>query len=130
MQKPYVIFGVIMGGPAFICIVITFIVDPSMWKIALMYSLGALFVMVWISSNRIIITEDQVTYKSLFGGRVSLSLSQIKSAKILVGVFKYLDRLKPTVRLEVKTGDKEVNIPLKLYDREELVPLFDLLGVE
>src|SRR5207249_4752355 len=76
----------------------------------------------------------ELTYRTPFRKGRSISLSEIEKAEVNVGVFRYRDRFKPTVRLEIAPkrsfGQGPIVIGLKLFAEEDVRRLFDAIGLD
>jgi hypothetical protein len=92
---------------------------------------------VWISRFQIILSDESICYRTLFGGTRSLGLSDIERADIEVGMdeLTYRDqlfRLRPMVRLVIKpypsSGKSPMDINLKIFSRRDIDRVLDFLG--
>ena len=88
----------------------------------------------WIYSQTVELFNDRITHSSWFFRKRTVFLKDIDKWSIQVGVFKYTDRFKPTVRLEIHAKKilnvKPIFIPLKLFNKPDLEPLFDALPLK
>jgi len=90
------------------------------------------FLFSWAASYELRITNETIDYFSLLGGHRSLNLRDIDHARIRVGPFELLDRLRPTPHLEIVPRDSgdllPVVINLKVFRKPDLERVFEWLG--
>jgi hypothetical protein len=122
----------IMALPLVICLLAAR-KQPSMWLPVSIW-LGVMgFVALWLRCFRVIVSEDALVYSSMFGGRRSVRLQDIKSAQIEIGNERYWDRLKPPFRLVIRPrpgiSAPTLAINLKVFARSDIAQLLSLLRV-
>jgi hypothetical protein len=75
--------------------------DASAWPIVVAVAAFSVLILVWLASFRLVLTAEAIWYTTLLRTRV-MRLSDIERAEIQVGVTKYRDRFRPTIRLELQ----------------------------
>lgn len=106
--------------------------QPWLGYILGLFAVGFLY--SWLGGYQLRLSRSQIEYWSLFGGYRSLSSDQIRKARIGVGEFRYTDRFRPTIRLEIlpaSLSDKAsqpIIVNLKVFRKENMDRVFDWLG--
>jgi len=129
-KRTFIIFTIIFLIPVTLAISIAIFNDPTAWKGVLFFLVMAICYYSWIYFHVIDIHPNRISYFSLFGGRRSLFINEIKKWSIRVGIFKYMDRFKPTVRLEIESSDPEkkpIIIAIKLFKKEDVDKVLSVL---
>jgi hypothetical protein len=98
------------------------------WRLALLTGAAFLLAMLWVRAIRIQYSDGQLSYHTLFAGTQSIPLSEIESAET-----KVISRGKGSSRILLihLRGEKEqkpIAIRIKLFSKEDVGRLFDLLG--
>ncbi len=132
-KKPYIIFFLlflpILGSFVYISIV----KDVLAIQGVLITLAIILTIHVYIYSQTIELFHDRITHSSWFFRKRTLFFKDINKWSVQIGVYNYWDRLKPTVRLEIHAKNSlnidPVIIPLKLFNKSDLEPLFNSLPV-
>ena len=91
-----------------------------------------MFAIVWLAAFRLELGPTQLVYRSLFGGRRAIELSEIASADLEVGVLQPSDRFKPLYRLVVRareTSRPPIVVNLKVLAMPALKRVVEALGV-
>jgi hypothetical protein len=85
-----------------------------------------LLAFLWISRFEILVSDSQLSYRTLFGGTRSLQLSQIESARTEIALGRLLG---PLYRLIItpEDGTTVVVINMKIFSRNDLQKLFAIL---
>jgi hypothetical protein len=129
-KRPYVVFFLITLIP--LCLSLAASIGDQSFLIGVFACvIWLLSVWSWVYSQTIELFRDRIIHHSWFIRTRTIHLNNIDKWSIQVGVFKYRDRLKPTVRLEIHAKKdfnvKPIIIPLKLFNKTDLEPLFDAL---
>jgi hypothetical protein len=131
-RSTYLVFWLIWAVPFGLGVVLT-VQDRSHWQLLGAATAGIALSLLWIRSHEIRLSKSELAYRTPFRKGRSISLSEIEKAEVKVGVFRYRDRFKPTVRLEVvprpSSGREPIVIGLKLFAERDVNRLFDALGV-
>lgn len=118
----YFIFIAIWGVPLVIWTVANFINGRNNWQGIALCFLGLFGCILWLALFKLILTQDTVIYRSLFGGTVSLPVKEIIKTDIVIGCFTFADRFKPTSRLVIEpnqsTGKKSIVINIKPFSQK------------
>jgi hypothetical protein len=92
--------------------------------------IGGLF--AWVGAYELRTTNETVDYFSLIGGHKTLTLRDIKNARVRSGWFTYADRFRPTTRLEIlptdRRGLRPIIVNLKVFRESDLKRFFAWLG--
>jgi hypothetical protein len=99
---------------------------PSDLFVMLVFPALIVLVFLWVSRFRILVSDSQLSYRTLFGGTRSLQLSQIVSARTEIGAGRSLG---PFYRLIItpKDGTSPMVINMKIFSRTDLQKLFAIL---
>jgi hypothetical protein len=100
--------------------------DASAWPIVVAVAAFSVLILVWLASFRLVLTAEAIWYTTLLRTRV-MRLSDIERAEIQVGVTKYRDRFRPTVRLELHSyiaNARPLIVNLKVFTRDGLAEFF------
>lgn len=122
-KRPYFVFLLLFGIPIFLGVLVAIFKTQEAWKGVGYFILMAFCFYTWIYLHTIDIDLNRISYYSLFGGNRSLLIAEIANWSIRIGVFKYMDRFKPTVRLEIESFDpekKSIIIAIKLFKKEDI----------
>ena len=57
---------------------------PSDMLVVVFFPVACLFAFIWIGSFQITVSESELSYKTLFGGKRTLTLEQISSAETVI----------------------------------------------
>ena len=132
-RSTYLVFWLIWAVPFGLGVVLA-VQDRSHWQLLAAAMTGIALSMLWIWSHEVRLSKGELTYRTPFRKGRSISLSEIEKAEVKVGVFRYLDRFKPTVRLEIvpkpSSGREPIVIGLKLFAEQDVNRLFDALGLD
>mgnify|MGYP000556524500 CR=1 FL=1 len=78
--------------------------------------------------RRLVYDDNSLTYVSYFYLRRKIQFKDIERWEIKIGIHRYMDRFKPTVRLEISTANgQRVVIPFKIFDPNEMEDLLNHL---
>ncbi len=131
-RSAYRVFWLIWAVPFGLGVALA-VQDSSHWQLLGAATAGIAFSLLWVRSHEIRLSKGELAYQTPFRKGRSISLSEIEKAEVKVGVFRYRDRFKPTVRLEVvpkpSSGREPIVIGLKLFAEHDVNRLFDALGV-
>ena len=96
-------------------------------SILLVFPSFILLMFLWVSRFRILVSDSEVSYRTLFRGTRSLQLSQIASARTEIGVGGLLE---PFYRLIItpKNTAPPMIINMKIFSREDLRKLLAILN--
>lgn len=122
-RRPYFVVLLCAAIPFCLYAYVAVLKDRSAFNV-IMLIIGIIIASyIWISLHIIHLHPDKITYYSLIGGNRTLYLSEINKWSIRIGVFKYLDRFKPTVRLEIVPSSngqkKSIIIAIRLFDKKD-----------
>jgi hypothetical protein len=115
----YVVLGGAFGGMFAFTIYATFFTHPSFWKAAASVGAALMLVLVWLAVFEIRITDDELRFRSLFGGVRRMSLDDVQ--KVRLGF-----RLRSTggpLQLVVEGKDREtasMSINAKVFSRDAI----------
>ncbi len=100
---------------------------PSDLAVLILFPRFILSLFKWISGFQILVSDSEMSYRTLLGGIRTLSLSQIESVKTELGVGKLLG---PFHRLVItpKHNVAPIIINMKVFSRSDLEKLFALFG--
>lgn len=129
-KRPYIVFFLISLIPLSLSIIAS-IGERSFLLAAFICIVWLILVWLWIYSQTIELFQNRITHYSWFFRERTIFLKDIDKWSLQIGVFRYTDRFKPTVRLEIhakkELKTKPIIIPLKLFNKFDLEPLFDAL---
>jgi len=132
-KKIYVVFGIIWSVPL-ICGMLVLYKDPLVWQFPVVIALMTTFCFFWLRFFKIELSDDGILYRTLWnlGRSKSLAFTEISKVEIKIGIFKYSDRFKPTVRLDLypnrSVKKPPIVINMKVFAERDLKTFFDLLG--
>jgi hypothetical protein len=103
--------------------------DPGAFKIAVALLAAYVFVLVWIGRFQIILTDQTLVYKSLFGGTRRVAIEDIQSIRTQI---RPRARFGPVYQLVVllasRTGGEErLIINMKVFERRDIQRLLQSL---
>ena len=102
-------------------------------KIIVAWIFASTITFFWLIFYRIELSNESISYRTIWklGRTTSLTFSEINKAEIKIGVFKYTDRFKPTVRLELKPKPGVKKLPiiinLKVFSENDMKKLLNIL---
>ena len=127
------VFAIIFSIPILLTTSIAIFDDQTAWRGVGYFIVMAFCFYFWIYLHFIVISSREISYYSLFGGKRSLLLDEITKWSIRIGIFKYMDRFKPTVRLEIESTNREkkpIIIAIRLFDKKDIDKVLDFLPAE
>jgi hypothetical protein len=98
------------------------------WKITLVMSVAATLILLWVGTMRIQISAGQLSYRTLFTGTQSILLSDIESAETKVISYAKGSTMVLVLNLHERSAHKPMIIKIKMFSKEDVGRLFDLLG--
>lgn len=126
-RSTYLVFLAFLG-PLFILGLVASLKSQA-WEGFWIYIGAVSLVVAWITSYKLSIDDHELSYRTLFAGTRSITLSEIAKAEAKVGV---KDSFGPMYRLTVYSlkgpDSRPIVINLKVFSREDLKQLFHLLG--
>lgn len=125
----YINFIIIFCIPISILVLASF-KSSSCLKPIYLFSLAFLLFIIWLSFFKVTVTEEVISYRTLFGGTKSIRFDEIQKVQILFGWFKYSDRFKPMRRIAIEPIDSQrkiIYINMKVFSIKELNKLFDIM---
>jgi hypothetical protein len=137
--KVYFVFGAISGLPLLFLLWVLYktqshgTLDAGLLKIIVAWIFASAIIFLWLMFFRIEMSDEGISYRTIWklGRAASLTFSEIDKAEIKIGVFKYTDRFKPTVRLELKPKPGVKKLPLiinlKVFPANDLKKVFTIL---
>lgn len=124
----YLVFSSILA-PLFVLVAIATIKSPQSWSVVVIVGLVAAGCGVWIRSFRLVVSDETLVYRSLFGGTRSIQLSEIGKAETKLASS---DALGPFMQLRIipKHGlrRRPIVVNMKVFSRNDLRALFEILG--
>lgn len=100
-----------------------------MWVAVLICFAGLCFLLFWIGSYRVEVDRGVMKYSTLLGGTKSVELKDVERAQVEVGYSRFRDRLKPPVRLIIRTRDgRTFAMNLKVFRARDIKHLLSLLN--
>lgn len=131
-RSAYLVFWLVWAVPFGLGVALA-VQDSRHWQLLGVAMAGIALSLLWIRSHQIRLSKGELMYRTPFRKGRSILLSEIEKAEVKVGVFRYRDRFKPTVRLEIvpkpSSGREPIVIGLKLFAEHDVNRLFDALGV-
>jgi hypothetical protein len=128
----YVVFGLMGGVPLLLSLFIAQYREAMFWQASVLCFLVTAVFFVWLASFRLELSENIISYRTLFGGSCSLQLNEIAKVEIKAGSFDYSDRLKPTIRLIITPIPSVMKPPIvvnmKVFRREDMSELLERLN--
>jgi hypothetical protein len=123
----YVVFGAI-SGIFLLPSIVMLALGKYDWLLFAFSTGSVVLIMGWVACFKIVLTDDGVIYRCLFGGSRFLPYNAIKEARIDVG----LSNRKPTYAL-VLTADpsahhKTLVINLKIFSRDSLSQIMNMIA--
>lgn len=127
----YVVISLILAFPLLASLV-GFIEDRKFWQPLAICVVILSFFIVWLSCFRIEISEEALSYRSLFSRKRTLSLSNVGRAEVCVGYNNYSDRFRPPLRLVVQPragiNERPIIINIKVFHRKNIDFLVSVLS--
>jgi hypothetical protein len=127
----YLVFCLIWAVPLFLSLAATF-KNPTAWIGDVICLIGLAISFIWIAFYKLELTGDVILYRTLFGGSVSLALSEIERVGITAGYNNYSDRFKAPVRLVLKSkrtsGRPSIEVNVKVFCKPDLLALLEVLN--
>jgi hypothetical protein len=99
--------------------------NPGVWNMVLFFLAFLLFSLAWTLSFRVRICGETLEYRSLFGGRKSLKLSQIQSAKVEAEGIGFQPDLRLEVVPKVDAGLRPFSINLRVFGPRDVGEFLD-----
>lgn len=128
----YVTFGIIAGAPLLAYLLLPLFGKPMLWQPIAILSVAFLIIFIWLRSFKIMLYDDQITYKTLFSTASSLNYSDVVQAKVESGIGNGLNRNGPTVRLVVhpllSSRESPLIINAKVFSREDIKKILTILN--
>ena len=107
--------------------------DWAAWPIPAISGVIWAFLGIWFLSHRIVIADNYLSYRTLFGGWKSIPLEQVQSVELEVGWKTYSDRFRPMLRLKVVPSDtsafRPLIINLRVFKKEDISDLLQAVNV-
>jgi len=104
----------------------------DIWPVVGLLICSILLTIFVISRFRIILSSDSISYRSCFGGTKSITLSEIKKAKIQIGGIS--DNLEGFYRLVIiphpNSEKKSIVINMGIFGVRDMAKVFDFLGTK
>jgi|SRR5882762_6325575 hypothetical protein len=123
----YVVLGVIFGF-IFGFGIWQATVPGGDWRFTVLTGAAFLLTMLWVGTIRIQYSNGQLSYHTLFTGTRSIPLSEIESAETKVVSSSKGSSMILLIHLRGDESQKPMAIKIKLFSKEDVGRLFDLLG--
>jgi hypothetical protein len=123
----YVGLGMIFGF-IFILAIWQATVSGGDWRFALVAGAAFLLTMLWVGTIRIQYSDGLLSYHTLFTGTRSIPLSEIESAETKVISSGKGSSIILMIHPRGEKEQKPMAIKIKLFSKEDVGRLFDLLG--
>jgi hypothetical protein len=123
----YVVLGVIFGF-IFSLGIWQATVPGGDWRFTLVTGAAFLLTMLWVGTIRIQYSNGQLSYHTLFTGTRSIPLAEIESAETKVISSSKGSSMVLLIHLRGEKAQKAIAIKIKLFSKEDVGRLFDLLG--
>jgi hypothetical protein len=127
-RSAYVLAGLIFGSPTLLS-GLAAITDKRLRGFFLLWLACWIFSYAWLALFLLVVSDESLRYRSLFGGSATFRLSQIHRISMEVGVRRWSDRFKPNVRLIVECNPEvrrsHVYVNLQVFGRARVRPLLD-----
>lgn len=131
--RPYVVFTLLFAPLLMLWLVVCF--GRSFWVAWQPLGIiggGLALVWLWLGRFQIVLSDDILSYRTLFGGTRSIPLSEIERAEIEAGWSTYWDRFRPMVRLAIiphaSSENRPLDINVKVFCRQDIDRVLDFLG--
>jgi hypothetical protein len=98
------------------------------WRLTLLTGAAFLLTMLWVGTIRIRYSNGQLSYYTLFAGTRSTALSEIESAETKVISSSKGSSMVLLIHRRGEKPQKPIVIKIKLFSKEDVGRLFDLLG--
>lgn len=131
--RPYVVFTLLLAPLLMIWLVAGFVRSfRDLWQPLGIIGAALVLVLLWLGRFQIILTDDTLSYRTLFCGTRSIPLSDIERAEIEAGWSTYWDQFRPMVRLTITPHAFSENRPLyinvKVFSHQDIKRVLDFLG--
>ena len=123
--RSYAVLGAVFGGLFAVTVYATIFADESFWRAAATFGAAFLLVILWLAALEIRITEDELVFRSLFGGVRRARLSDIRRVRVGFDLGKHGGPL----RLIVELRDRSLptmSINEKVFTLEAIRAVLDL----
>ena len=122
----YAVFSVMFGLLVMLGIAVA-IKSPGTWQVAAIPGGMLVAFLLWARAFRLTIAGEVLSYRSLFGGTRSIRLADVETAETKLAPLKY-----PVTQLIVTpkaaTGQPPIIINMKVFSKQDLHRVFDVLG--
>jgi hypothetical protein len=125
--RPYIALGIIFGF-LFAFGIWQATVPGGDWRITGITGATLFLTMLWLATLRIQYSEGQLSYRSLFVGTRSISISDIESAETRVVSSAKGSRRLLFIYAHPERAQRPIRINVVLFSKEDMGQLFDLLG--
>jgi hypothetical protein len=135
-KSAYVVFALILGGPLLFALPVFFRRPLSSWKVFVLQLTALLFSYCWLWFFRLVLSKEDIHYRTLFKGTVGLAWKEISKAETIIGYGKggLWNALKPPFRLvlepEPSLNKRAIVINLKVFNKRDLARLFEILDTK
>lgn len=98
------------------------------WRITLLAGAAFILTMLWVATIRIQYSDGALSYYTLFSGKRTVPLSEVESAETkVISSGKGSTRVL-LVHLRGEKAQRPMAIKIKLFSKEDVGRLFDILG--
>ena len=108
--------------------------EQTMWIPTLLLIGLMLGFWIWHRTFRLEVKQGTLLYRTLFTGLTELPLTDIGSARIEIGCFRFRDRFRSTVRLVIipkpDSAVRPFDITLLVFAQRSIKPLLERLPIE
>lgn len=108
--------------------------EMSSWPLAVLCLLCIAFIFLWLASYKLELSDDRISYRTLFRGTMSLLLYEIDKVEVKLGITTYSDRFRPTIRMIFKPKSNiekpEIVVNLKIFSKGDLALLQDFINTK
>jgi hypothetical protein len=127
-SSSYLILGSIWAIPAIVATSLLRSGRMEDWSFVYIASGVLLVMLLWLRTFRLKYSDGQLSYRTLFSGTRSISLSDIEKAETqLIGTSKGQVRVL-MIYLQPERMEKPMRVNMKVFSKADLGRIFDLLG--
>ena len=123
----YAILGSIFGL-IFVTSIVLATIPGGDWRLPLLTGVVFALTMLWVATIRIQYSDGVLSYYTLFSGRQTVPLSEIDSAETKVISAGKGSTIVLLIHLRGEKAQKPMAIKIKLFSKEDVGQLFDVLG--
>ena len=122
------------GIPTWLALLLLPMSTPGAVEFLLPGLVAMAFVFVWLRRFALEVTNDSLTYRTLWQGTRTLRFDDIRKAAVEMGAVAEGFHSRPMIRLALypyeKSGQERMDVNMKVFEREDIHALLEHLGLD